>query len=134
MTSLRNRKVLIVDDNPDTCELLRAVLEQSGASVVVTDSVAHALWEFRRSPAHAVVTDIRLGEADGYELLKAIRKWNAEYRGVTPVVALTGYASPEDEARAFAAGFTAYFYKPCNPMDVVDAVGSALRGPADLAA
>ena len=81
-----------------------------------------------------MITDIRLGDADGYELLKAIRKWNAEYRGITPVVALTGYASPEDEAKAFAAGFDAYFYKPCDPRDVVDALGRALRGLADLAA
>src|SRR5262245_7426531 len=91
--SLINTKVLVVDDDPDIRDLLREVLEQSGASVVVADCVGDAIRLFRRSPAHAVVTDIRLGMSDGYSLLEAIRKCNAEYKGITPVVALTAYAS-----------------------------------------
>ena len=132
--SLRDTKILIVDDNTDTCDLLRTVLEQSGASVVVAQSVDGALQAFRRCPAHAVITDIRLGDSDGYELLEAVRKCNAEYRGLTPVVALTGYSSPEDEARAMAAGFDAYLCKPCDPHDVVSALHRALCGSLDLAA
>ena len=132
--SLRNTKVLIVDDNPDSCDLLRTVLEQAGASVVVAQSLDGAVHEFRRSPAHAVITDIRLGNSDGYALLQAIRECNAEYKAVTPVVAWTGYASPEDEARAMAAGFEAYLCKPCDPHDVVSAVRRALSGSIDLAA
>jgi CheY-like chemotaxis protein len=132
--SLRNTNVLIVDDNPDTCDLFRTVLEQYGASVVVAQSVADAVQAFRRCPAHAVITDIRLGDSDGYELLDAIRKCNAEYRGITPVVALTGYASPEDEARAITTGFDAYLCKPCDPHVVVDALIKALWGSLDLAA
>jgi len=132
--SLKDTKILIVDDNTDTCDLLRSVLEQSGASVVVAQSVDGAVQAFRRCPAHAVITDIRLGDSDGYELLEAVRKCNAEYRGLTPVVALTGYSSPEDEARAMAAGFVAYLCKPCDPHDVVSALHRALCGPLDLAA
>jgi two-component system CheB/CheR fusion protein len=107
--SLQNTEIPIVDDNPDTCDLLRVVLEECGASVVVAKSVDSAVQAFRRRPAHAVITDIRFQDSDGYELLEAIQKCNADYKGFTPVVALTGYASPKDEARAMAAGFDAYF-------------------------
>src|SRR5438105_15294114 len=95
--SLKNKNILIVDDSTDTCNLLREVLEQSGASVTAAQSVDCAVQAFRRSPAHAVITDIRLVESDGYALLEAIRKCNVEYKGFTPVIGLTGYASPEDQ-------------------------------------
>lgn len=132
--SLTNTRVLVVDDNADIRNLLRSALEQYGAAVAVAHSVDGAIQEFRRCPAHAVITDIRLGSSDGFTLLEAIRKCNLEYKGFTPVVALTGYASPEDEQRAIAAGFDAYLCKPCDPDNVVDAVVKALSGSADLAA
>jgi len=133
-TSLKNTNLLVVDDSTDICNLLRAVLEQSGASVTAVQSVEGAVQAFRRCPAHAVITDIRLGESDGYALLDAIRKCNLEYKGFTPVIALTGYASPEDQERANAAGFDAYLPKPFNPDDVVTALTRALRGTTDAAA
>lgn len=131
---LRNTNVLIVDDNNDNRDLLRTVLEQTGASVTVAPSVDAAVQTFRRHPVHVVITDIRLGESDGYELLQAIRKCNAEYRGFTPVIALTGYASPEDEDRAMAAGFYAYISKPFDPQEVVTTVRDALWSATDRAA
>jgi CheY-like chemotaxis protein len=133
-TSLGNTTVLVVDDNPDTCDLLRTVLQQLGATVAVTGSVQDAVRAFRHCPAHAVITDIRLRDSDGYELLEAIRQCNAEYKGYTPVIALTAYASPEDEERAMAAGFYAYLRKPFDPQDVVVAVIRGLRSSLDFAA
>ena len=131
---LKNKTVLIVDDDPDICHLLRTVLEDAGASVEMAQSVEHALETFRRSPPHAVIADIRLGNSDGYALLDAIRKLNVEYRGFTPVVAVTGFASPEDQERAVAAGFGAYLSKPFDPAEVVSAVERVLNGSIDLAA
>src|SRR2546422_11622724 len=124
----------LFNENTDICDLFRKVWEKCGASVAVAQSARGAVQAFRRCPAHAVITDIRLGNSDGYRLLEAIRECNAEYRGVTPVVALTGYPSPEDEARAMAAGFDAYLSKPCDPHDVVNAVRRALCGSFALAA
>jgi len=134
MDTLRNTTILLVDDNLDSCDLLRFVFEDSGASVVTAQSVDAALEAFRHCPAHAVIADIRIGTSDGYELLKAIRDTNAEYKGFTPVIAVTGFASPEDKDRAISAGFSGYFSKPFNPADVVDAVGRLLSHPQDLAA
>jgi len=132
--SLENIIILVVDDHADTRELLRFVLEQSGASVTTVQSVDDAVESFRHCPAHAVVTDIRLGVSNGYALIKVIREINAEYKGFTPVIAITGYASPEDEEQAKAAGFCAYFSKPFNPAEVADAIRIALSRPIDLAA
>ena len=134
MNTLTNTTVLLVDDNLDSCELMRFVFEQSGASVVTAQTVDAALEAFRRCPAHAVIADIRIGTSDGYELLKAIRKTNAEYKGFTPVIAVTGFASPEDEERALNAGFNAYFSKPFEPEDLVDATEKMLSHPQNLAA
>jgi CheY-like chemotaxis protein len=134
MNTLINTTVLLVDDNVDSCDLLRYAFEECGAFVVTAQTVNAALDAFRRNPAHAVVADIRIGTSDGYELLKAIRTTNVEYKGFTPVVAMTGFASPEDKDRALAAGFSGYFTKPFNPSDVVEAVGYLLSHPQDSAA
>jgi CheY-like chemotaxis protein len=81
-----------------------------------------------------VIADIRIGTSDGYDLLKAIRKTNVEYKGFTPVIAVTGFASPEDEERALNAGFDAYFPKPFDPEDLVNATEKMLSQPRNLAA
>jgi CheY-like chemotaxis protein len=134
MNSFTNTTILLVDDHLDSCDLLRFRFEEAGASVVTAQTVDTALDAFRRCPAHAVIADIRIGASDGYSLLKSIRDTNVEYKGFTPVVAVTGFASPEDQERAIAAGFNGYFAKPFNPADVVEAVGRLLCHPQDLAA
>jgi CheY-like chemotaxis protein len=131
---LSNTTILVVDDDIDTCHLLRSALEQHGASVATAHSVDEALDAFRHCPPHAIVSDMRLGNSDGYELIQAVREFNAEYRGFTPVVAMTGFASPDDEKRALAAGFNAYISKPVDPREIVRVVDGALSGPLDLAA
>ncbi len=133
-SSLKNTNVLVVDDDADICDLLRTALEGSGASVAVAQSVKAALETFRRCPPHVVIADIRLGNSDGYELIEGIRKCNEEYRGYTPLVAVTGFASPEDRERALAAGFGAYLSKPFDPSEVTLAVIRSLQSPSDVAA
>ena len=131
---LENKTILVVDDNEDIRYLLKAILEQAGAVVSTAKSVHEAIDVFRNSPPHAVVVDIRLGTSDGYALIEEIRKINAEYRGSTPAIAVTGYASPEDEERAMSAGFTAYFSKPFEPDDIVRTISTVLAGPLNHAA
>jgi len=134
MNALINKTILIVDDDADTRDLMRLVLEDAGATVITAESVEEALRTYRKSPPHGVVTDIRLGSSDGYALITAIRKNDAEYRGFTAVVALTGFASPEDRIRAFAAGFNAYIAKPFEAGELVRTLGELLQPSSDLAA
>jgi CheY-like chemotaxis protein len=131
---LKDRTVLVVEDDEDTRELLRFVLQESGANVLAVGSVDAALGKYRQSPPHAVIADIRLGRSDGYALIKAIRDTDAEYRGFTPVIAVTGFASPDDEERAMASGFNAYITKPFDPAEVVTTLGKLLNSSGDLAA
>ena len=131
---LENRIILIVDDDEDIRNLLQIIFEQAGATVATAQSVGDAIAVFRRSPPHAVVVDIRLGTSDGYALIQAIRQINAEYKGSTPAIAVTGYASPEDENRAISAGFAAYFSKPFDPDEIVRTMKTVLEGPLDHAA
>jgi CheY-like chemotaxis protein len=131
---LKNTVVMVVDDSADICDLLRCALEQSGASVSVAQTVESAIATFRKHIPHAVVVDIRLGSSDGYALIKAIREHNAEYRGFTPAIAVTGFASPEDEERAIGAGFNAYMAKPFDPFEVVRSIANMLYGPRNAVA
>ena len=107
--SLEHITILVVDDHADTRGLLRSFLEQSGASVTTVQSVREAVESFRHCPAHAVVTDIRLGVSNGYALIKVIREINAEYRGFTPVIAITGYASGRREDGETCGFFCLFF-------------------------
>jgi CheY-like chemotaxis protein len=75
-----------------------------------------------------------MGSSDGYALITAIRKNDAEYRGFTTVVAVTGYGSPEDKTRALAAGFNAYITKPFETAEVIRTLGKLLQPASDLAA
>jgi CheY-like chemotaxis protein len=131
---LKNVSVLVVEDDPDICDLLQTILQGSGAEVTVTHSVDAAITAHRHRPAHVLVSDIRLGSSDGFALIAAVREHNKEYRGVTPAIALTAYSSPGDEERARHAGFNAYIRKPFDPSDITKTIAALLRGPVDTAA
>jgi len=127
LTGLSNTRILVVDDDADTCDLLKLVLERAGAEVVPAGSVDAAVDLFRHAPPHVIVSDIRLRSSDGFELMKAIRENNKEYRGYTPAVAVTGFSSPGDKERALAAGFNAYVVKPFDPEEIVQTIERVLR-------
>ena len=122
-----NTTVLVVDDEEDTCELLRLILEERGANVVTANSAEAALASYRLHPPDIIVSDMRLGSSDGYAFITAIRDYNKEYRGFTPAIALTGFRYPGDEDRAIDAGFNAYIHKPFKPEDLISTITRLLR-------
>jgi CheY-like chemotaxis protein len=130
-TSLENKTILVVDDDADICEAVRSALEEAGGSVILADSVDSAFETYRQRPPHAVIADIRLGKSDGYALIKAIRQTDSEYRGFTPVAAMTSFASPGDESRALAAGFNAFIAKPFDSQSVVAVLAKLLKDRGD---
>jgi len=134
MGVLTNKVILIVDDDADTLDLMRLILEEAGAKVSTAESVEAALRTYRNSPPHGVITDIQMGSSDGYALITAIRKNDEEYRGVTTVVAVTGFGSPEDKKRALDAGFNAYITKPFEVGEIVQTLGKLLQPAMDSAA
>ncbi|HKQ58630.1 MAG TPA: PAS domain S-box protein [Candidatus Eisenbacteria bacterium] len=115
-------RVLVVDDEPDACELLHRVFSDRGADVVAVRSAAEALELFVRFKPQVLVSDIGMPGTDGYELMRRIRKRENGKAGRIPSLALTAFARPEDRERALAAGFHAHLAKPVEPGELVAAV------------
>jgi CheY-like chemotaxis protein len=124
---LTNTTILVVEDDEDTREFLRTVLEDTGAKVLTADSGEAALASYRLNPPDMIVSDMRLRSSDGYAFITAIREYNKEYRGFTPAIAVTGFVYPGDESRAIDAGFNAYMSKPFNPQDLISTITRLLR-------
>jgi CheY-like chemotaxis protein len=120
--------VLVVDDDADTCELLRRVLEAFGAHVRTSQSVREALTQWDVAPPNVLVSDIGMPEQNGYALVRAIRRKSPENGGTVPAIALTAMARAEDRRKAEDAGFQLFFRKPIEPWDLVGAVYALGRG------
>jgi CheY-like chemotaxis protein len=111
-------RVLLVDDDQDTLEMLDAVLSKCEAEVVTAASVAEALREIERRRPDVLVSDIGMPEADGYEFIKRVRALEAERGDASiPALALTAYAKPEDRVRALAVGYQVHLSKPVEPAE-----------------
>ena len=111
-------RVLLVDDDRDTLEMLDAVLSKCEAEVVTASSAAEALLEIERRRPDVLVSDIGMPEADGYEFIKRVRASEAERGTVAiPALALTAYAKPEDRVRALAVGYQVHLAKPVEPAE-----------------
>lgn len=119
-------RVLVVEDHMDARELAHAVLQGAGASVALADSSTGALRIFEATPIDVVVADIGLPEQDGYELIRRVRSLPPDRGGRVAALALTGYARPEDKARALAAGFDAHIAKPADPALLVRTIRALL--------
>jgi PAS domain S-box-containing protein len=126
-SELRGLRVLVVDDEPDGCEIVAAILASCGASVVTAESVAQAMEAFAQQVPDVILSDIGMPEEDGYALMKRIRELPRERGGATPAACLTGYASVEDRRRALLAGFTMHLPKPIDPLELVAVVASLAR-------
>jgi PAS domain S-box-containing protein len=108
---LKNARVLVVDDQADSGEMIASLLSSAGAVVVSVSSVAAALRAVQQHAPQLVISDIGMPYADGYALLRELRALGQPYAAI-PVVALTAYARDEDRKRALAAGFRAHVAKP----------------------
>ena len=111
-------RVLLVDDDRDTLEMLEAVLSKCDAEVVTVASAAEALREIERRRPDVLVSDIGMPETDGYDFIKQLRASESE-RGAAaiPALALTAYAKPEDRVRALAVGYQVHLAKPVEPAE-----------------
>jgi PAS domain S-box-containing protein len=122
-------RVLVVDDEPDTCEMLKVLLSRCGAEVVAVTSAAEALTEIERSRFDILVSDIGMPNVDGYELIRRVRGLGPQHGGSIPAIALTAYARPEDRLRALRAGYQTHVAKPVEPSELVVVIAS-LTSPA----
>ncbi len=117
--AMPSRRVLVVEDNADAAELLREMLEMWGHEVAMAADGRAGLERARAFRPDVVLCDIGLPVMDGYEVARAIRADPSI--ASTFLVAVTGYALPEDERRAAEAGFVRHLGKPV-PIEVLEEV------------
>ncbi len=118
-------RVLVVDDEPDTCDLIEAVLTGQGYTVVTTTDGRQVIELVRRQYFDLVLLDIRLPRASGLDLLR-------EVRAISPlldVILITGYASVETAVEGLKGGARDYLIKPFNLDELRLAVAKALHSP-----
>jgi len=108
--ALSKKFILVVDDSPETTEMLGKLLQLEGAFVETARSGAEALALARRKNFDLVVSDISMPEMDGYQLLQKLRELPSMAN--IPAVALTGYGRGTDVERAREEGFAEHLTKP----------------------
>ncbi|HET9479488.1 MAG TPA: ATP-binding protein, partial [Pyrinomonadaceae bacterium] len=121
LDSLEGMNVLVVDDSEDTTQMVRHLLEISGATVTAVTSGFEALRVAREKHFDVVLSDISMPGMDGFEFLNRLRGLPG-YRDL-PAIALTGFGRPEDVERAHAQGFYAHLTKPFD----IEALASLLQ-------
>jgi PAS domain S-box-containing protein len=116
--------VLVVEDDADTRELLKLVLEDCNAVVVLCATVAEAMALLERELPTVILSDIEMPEEDGYDFIRRLRELPPEKGGNLPAAALTAYARSEDRRRSLAAGFQLHAAKPIEPAELVTIVAN----------
>ena len=108
---LSGLRVLTIDDQPDTREMITLALGRYGAEVRASDSASNALKMIEEWKPHVVVSDIGLPEMDGYDFLRRLREVEGDGERI-PAIAVTGYAGALDESKALNAGYAIHLSKP----------------------
>jgi CheY-like chemotaxis protein/anti-sigma regulatory factor (Ser/Thr protein kinase) len=128
---LEGMRILVVDDEADSRELVSAILTRCGGQVRSCETAAEALKTFRDWKPDVLVSDIGMPIEDGYSLIQKLRKQRMKLAREIPAVALTAYATEADRARAISAGFQAHVAKPIEPETLVKSIADATgRQPA----
>lgn len=123
---LNGVRVLVVDDEPDSRDLLTTILTRCGSDVRCSDSAAEAMKAFQEWDPDLLVSDIGMPNEDGYSLIRKVRKLKSERASRIPAVALTAYATDEDRLEALAAGFQIHVAKPIEPETFITSLASVL--------
>lgn len=117
---LNSIRVLVLDDEPDSLEIVRVILDRAGAEVRTASSVDHAFELLNQFAPDVILSDIGMPHHDGYEFIARLRSQPAG-RGV-PAVALTALARTEDRTRALRAGFQMHVAKPVDARELIAVV------------
>jgi PAS domain S-box-containing protein len=117
-------KLLVVDDEPDTCEMLSFLLEGCGAEVRTANTATEALEQLKSWSPNVLICDIGMPAIDGYELIRRIRSDETLGNAHIPAVALTALARIEDRVKALSAGYQMHVAKPIEPVELVSMIAS----------
>lgn len=124
--NLKDRRVIVVDDEADSLELVKVVLEEEGAFVEVVSSASNALPVLAQASFDLLISDIGMPEMDGYNFIRQIRALPPRFNRDIPAIALTAYAGEENQRKILAAGFQAHLAKPIEPQNLLDAIAALM--------
>jgi CheY-like chemotaxis protein len=124
--TLRGRRVLAVDDDASTQELVATMLLMYGVSVRTAGRASDAIQILSEWRPDVLLTDIAMPGEDGYALMRRVRALPSSL-GSIPAVALTAFTDPQSVQDAFAAGFDAHLGKPLEPHVLADALSKVLH-------
>ena len=121
---LQGVSVLIVEDDPDTLDMMQFILDKSGAEVITVKSAREAFKILEHLHPDVLVSDLAMPVQDGYEFIRQLRSMEQDCGGNIPAVALSAYTGVENRIRALAAGFQMYVPKPVDPEELVEVIAS----------
>ena len=123
--AIKGVRVLVVDDEKDSRELLKRLLEDCDAMVTTVGSADEAVNLLQSGKFDVLVSDIGMPSENGYSFIKRVRSLGAASCGDIPAIALTAYARVEDRVMAIAAGFQMHIAKPVEPIELITMVAGA---------
>jgi two-component system, NtrC family, response regulator HydG len=119
----RNEVIMVVDDAPDTLEVLHRSIEHMGFTVYSFESADEAIEQLKANPVDLVITDYHMPFIGGLDLIKHVR----EHYPYTEVMMITGYASVEGAVEAIKAGAEEYLAKPFTDAELEQAIDRSLE-------
>jgi CheY-like chemotaxis protein len=130
--ALNKLRVLVVDDNADTLELVSFILEEYGTEVITAASATEAIAAIAQFNPNILISDIAMPGVDGYSLIRKVRTLSSERGGQIPAIALTAYASEEERSRLLDSGFQMHIAKPVDPAKLVAVVANLAQTHLEL--
>ena len=121
-------RIIIVDDDRDTRELLAMALESEGFEVSSAANGLRLISSLQLRRPHLILLDVNMSWIDGFELCKAVKK-NEQFRDI-PVVFISGRGEPEDKRRGREAGAADYFVKPLDLDALMRRLRALIQPPA----
>ena len=129
---LAGLNILVVDDEPDSCDIAAFILRQAGADVIGVSSAGEALQLLQTTKIDLLLSDVGMPEMDGYELMRKVRQLldrqdeaSTQVKSVSfRAIALTAYAEEVDRQQALASGFQRHLVKPVEPNELVQTIAT----------
>jgi CheY-like chemotaxis protein len=135
LADLDGVRILLVEDEKDSRDLIAEILRGAGGDVKAVASAREALEEIPVYRPEILISDIGMPDEDGYSLIRRIRDRSPEEGGLIPAIAVSAYAREEDRIRSLSAGFQMHVAKPFEPLDLTAAIGRlARRSPRGVSA
>jgi CheY-like chemotaxis protein len=130
--SLEGLKVLVVDDERDSREMIAQLLSERKAQIIQAPDANSGIELLKAHRPHLILSDIGMPGKDGYEFIREVRALTPEQGGRTTAIALTAFARSEDRARAMLAGYQLHMPKPVEAHELIVTVASLADKRGDV--